>query len=183
MRRRRRSLHAWQEPKLERAPLFYPGRLCIGADTVVALGRTILGKPHDAATARVMLLHLRGREHQVMSAVAVARLAADSGQMGVWQRIDVARVSMRDYADAEIEAYVGSGDPRDKAGAYAIQHSGFRPVERLSGCFLTVVGLPLPALCALLDDVGAPRPSVTPETLHAICPNCTDEDRLLRPNA
>jgi septum formation protein len=158
----------------------YPGSWCIGADTVVALGSAALGKPTDTGAARRMLIQLRGREHRVLSAVALARVTS-SGETRVWHRLDTASVRMRDYTDQEVEVYAASGDPLDKAGAYAIQHAGFHPVERLSGCFLTVMGLPLPALCALLDDAGASRPAVTADALEAICPNCADKDRLLGP--
>src|SRR5207249_4561516 len=102
----------------------YPGYWCIGADTVVAIGATTLGKPADTAAARAMLVQLRGREHQVLTAVALARVAG-SGETSVSCRLDVADVRMRDYADEEIDDYVASGDPLDKAGAYAIQHPGF----------------------------------------------------------
>jgi MAF protein len=157
-----------------------PGSWCIGADTVVALGSAALGKPADAGAARTMLAQLRGREHRVLSAAALGR-ATSSGETRVWHSLDTARVRMRDYTDEEIEAYVASGDPLDKAGAYAIQHAGFHPAERLGGCFLTVMGLPLPDLCALLDEAGASRPAITADSLEAICPNCADKDRLLLP--
>jgi hypothetical protein len=86
---------------------------------------------------------------------------------------------MRPYTDTEIETYVASGDPFDKAGAYAIQDPIFRPVARIEGCFLTVVGLPLPAVYELLARVGSPRGPLSEAGLDAICPGCTDKAELL----
>lgn len=122
------------------APL---GTLVLGSDTIVADGSEILGKPADPAAARRMLLQLRGRTHQVYTALAVfqphtGRLAQDCCQ---------ADVPMRAYTDAEMDAYIASGDPLDKAGAYAIQHPGFHPVTDFHGCYACVMGLPL---CHLL---------------------------------
>lgn len=124
--------------------------LVIGADTVVALQDQIFGKPRDAAEATAMLRQLRGRMHTVHSAVAIVEIA--SGRAVI--HITTSRVWMRAYSDAEIAAYVASGDPLDKAGAYAIQHAGFHPVERLEGCFSSVVGLPLATLAQGLAHFG-----------------------------
>lgn len=124
--------------------------LVIGADTVVALQDQIFGKPRDAAEAIAMLRQLRGRMHTVHSAVAIVEIA--SGRAAI--HINTSQVWMRAYSDAEIAAYVASGDPLDKAGAYAIQHAGFHPVERLEGCFSSVVGLPLATLAQGLAHFG-----------------------------
>ncbi len=114
-----------------------PDAAVIAADTIVVLDDRILGKPVDAADAARMLRELRGRAHQVFSGVAV--VAADLEESAVIETV----VWMRDYSDAEIERYVQSGDPLDKAGAYAIQHAAFHPVARIEGCPLNVMGLPL----------------------------------------
>jgi len=124
--------------------------LVIGADTVVALQDQIFGKPRDPAEATAMLRQLRGRMHMVHSAVAIVELT--SGRTAI--HINSSRVWMRSYSDAEIAAYVASNDPLDKAGAYAIQHTGFHPVERLEGCFSSVVGLPLATLARGLAHFG-----------------------------
>ncbi len=116
--------------------------LVVAADTVVVLDDEILGKPRDADHAVRMLRRLRNREHVVHSGVAVA----DAASRRTAIHLSATTVWMRDYSDAEIEAYVASGDPLDKAGAYAIQHAGFRPVARIEGCFAGVMGLPLGAL-------------------------------------
>jgi septum formation protein len=121
--------------------------LVIAADTTVADEGQILGKPLDDQDAARMLLQLRGRTHQVFTAIAVVH----SGKL----EIDVCGtdVPMRPYSDDEMQAYIASGDPLDKAGAYAIQHPGFHPVENLKGCYANVVGLPLCHLSRTLQKI------------------------------
>lgn len=132
-----------------------PGMLIIAADTTVADGSCIMGKPADPQEAIAMLRRLRGRVHQVYTAVAVfnpfaGRLKTD---------VCISQVQMRPYSDDEILAYVASGDALDKAGAYAIQHPQFRPVINFAGCFASVAGLPF---CHLLRTLR--RFGVTPNT-------------------
>ena len=129
----------------------------IGADTVVALAQSdrsldgvVLGKPRDAADAVVMLRELRGREHRVVTGVALVDAA--TGETLVAHRSS--RVLMREYSEAEIEAYVATGDPLDKAGAYAVQSASFRPAAEVRGCYLNVVGLPVCTLMKLLERFG-----------------------------
>ncbi|MHB1130929.1 MAG: Maf family protein [Chloroflexota bacterium] len=148
-------------------------RFVIAADTMVVLEGEVLGKPADPAEATTMLCRLRARPHEVISGVAVldhagGRLAADALTTRVW---------MRDYADAEIAAYVASGEPFDKAGAYAIQDPVFRPVARLEGCYLNVVGLPLCLLLSLLWEAGASLDPPDPRQIRRLCPHC-----LLQPD-
>ena len=112
--------------------------LIIAADTTVADGNEILGKPLDQQDADRMLKQLRGRNHQVYTAISL--LNPVTGHMV--REICATQVPMRQYSDAEINAYVQSGDPMDKAGAYAIQNKGFHPVENFSGCFASVMGFP-----------------------------------------
>ncbi len=126
-------------------------RLIIAADTTVALDETILGKPATADEVRSMLVALRGRDHEVHTAVCV--LAGDGREEAV---VHTAVVTMRNYSDAEIDAYIATGDPFDKAGAYAIQHPTFSPVAGLSGCYPGVMGLPLCDLIPLLRRLGLP---------------------------
>ena len=116
----------------------------IAADTTVVDrqpdGKSILlGKPRDNGEAREMLSNLRGHFHQVHTAIVV--LSKFDGRM--ISDLCTTHVPMRNYTDAEIDAYVASGDAMDKAGAYAIQHIGFHPVEKMAGCFANVMGLPL----------------------------------------
>jgi MAF protein len=122
----------------------------IASDTIVVYNQRVLGKPEDAENARAMLKDLRGKIHKVFTAIAVA-----TPQYGV-VLLDccVADVPMRHYTDAEIEAYIDSGDPFDKAGSYAIQNDVFHPVERFSGCFACVMGLPLCHLVRQLKKQG-----------------------------
>jgi septum formation protein len=122
----------------------------VAADTVVVLGKGILGKPRDEVHARQMLRRLRNRAHRVHSGVAVVETG--SGRTAI--HLNTTTVWMRDYDDAEIDAYVATGDPLDKAGAYAIQHIGFRPVARIEGCYSSVMGLPLTALVEALAHFG-----------------------------
>lgn len=118
-----------------------PDSLVLAADTLVVLEGRVLTKPADREEASGMLRSLRGREHRVVTGVS-------AGGESDWRET---KVHMRLYSEAEIEAYVATGDPMDKAGAYAIQHSGFRPVDRIDGCYCNVVGLPLGLVRDLLD--------------------------------
>ncbi len=127
-------------------------RFVIGADTVVTIDGLILGKPAQAAEAAEMLMRLRGRTHAVLTGLSVVVLA--SGQ--VYTEVARSAVPMRPYTLAEVEAYVATGDPLDKAGAYAIQHPGFHPVDeaRFTDCFANVMGLPLCHLLRRLRRLG-----------------------------
>jgi septum formation protein len=113
--------------------------ILLASDTVVSLDGEPLGKPRDAAEARSMLQRLRDRTHQVYTGITL--IETDTNRMVT----DLAGsdVRMRDYSDEEIEAYISSGDPFDKAGAYAIQHDGFHPADGFDHCFANVMGLPL----------------------------------------
>jgi septum formation protein len=126
----------------------HPGATILAADTVVALQGTLLGKPVDEAGAIAMLRALRDRTHQVYTAVCVAT----NGDLR--SRLSVSHVTMRPYEDEEIGAYVEGGDPLDKAGAYAIQHSYFSPVARWEGCYPSIMGLPLRLTADLLTQAG-----------------------------
>ncbi len=133
-----------------RAAVAPPNALIIACDTVVALNGTPLGKPRDAAEATEMLRRLRGRPHAVYSAVTLLEVATWREQNAVAETT----VVMRAYTDAELAAYVASGDPLDKAGAYAIQHAGFHPVTKVQGCYANVTGLPLCHLTRCLRAWG-----------------------------
>ncbi len=154
--------------------------LILSADTVVLAadtmgvdaGGTLLGKPADAADARRMLRQLRGASHIVCTAISLLSTTFDPARLrqGHPLRIDstlCTQVVMRPYSDAEIEAYIATGDPLDKAGSYAIQHPDFQPVARIEGCYNTVVGLPMCAvkrgLAAMGLDLAAP--------LYCDCPS------------
>jgi septum formation protein len=130
-------------------PHTHPEAVIIGADTSVVIDGDILGKPVDAAEARQMLTRLRGRTHQVYTGIAVIRPSDDT----ILAAVMVTDVPMRQYSDAEIDQYILSGDPMDKAGAYGIQNPAFQPVERMEGCYASVMGLPLCSLAVLLRNL------------------------------
>jgi MAF protein len=131
----------------------------VGGDTVVVADGRILGKPADDDEARAMLRDLRGREHQVITGVCLLDLASRC----ITTEAVETRVWMRDYSDEEIERYVRSGSPLDKAGAYGIQDESFHPVERIEGCYLNVVGLPLCAVARGLRTLGHEVPGYPPD--------------------
>jgi predicted house-cleaning NTP pyrophosphatase (Maf/HAM1 superfamily) len=171
--------------------------LVLAADTLVVDGDTVLGKPRDAAEAMAMLRRLRGREHRVITGVALldaahpASTSASPPPEG--GGIDAApftgrshklsemapsladhvttSVRMRPYTDAEIAAYVAHGEPFDKAGAYAIQDQAFHPVASYDGCYCNVVGLPLRAVSRLLRQAGL---DITHHHLAGLPPECAN---------
>jgi len=122
----------------------------LGADTAVVLEDKAFGKPETPEEARRMLRALRGREHLVITAVALVK--APAGPETATHV--VSRVLMRDYSDAEVEGYLASGEPFDKAGAYAVQGAGGALVADVQGCYTNVVGLPLTTTRRLLEAWG-----------------------------
>ncbi len=115
------------------------GRVVIAADTIVVDGEEVLGKPAHAADAQRMLQQLRGRQHQVLTALAVIDCVSNRLVLDCC----TTDVVMRTYSDEDVQAYITSGDPFDKAGAYAIQNRSFAPVAGIKGCFASVMGFPL----------------------------------------
>jgi len=124
--------------------------IIIGADTAVELDGEIFGKPRDAADAREMLSYLSGRTHFVLTGICVLRLPDGATRSAV----ERTAVTFAPLDPSEIEAYVTSGEPFDKAGGYAIQGRAGRYIPRIEGCYFNVVGLPLARLHALLSDLG-----------------------------
>jgi septum formation protein len=151
-------------------PNAQPEHVIIGADTTVVNGNRILGKPKDMMEATAMLKLLRGHIHRVYTALAVLRMYDEQ----LITDLCITDVPMRNYSDEEIGNYVLSGDPLDKAGAYAIQHPGFHPVENMKGCYASVMGLPLCHLIRVLQrmDVrpGADIPVACQSLLQYQCP-------------
>jgi nucleoside triphosphate pyrophosphatase len=125
-----------------------PKLITIGADTIVVINRKVLGKPADVVQAATMLRRLSGREHTVITAVAVSR-----GKK-LRSAVEEVRVKFRRLRDDEIDAYIATGEPMDKAGAYGIQGYGATIVECVNGDYFSVMGLPLARLVGLLRDVG-----------------------------
>jgi septum formation protein len=132
----------------------------LAADTVVADGPTMLGKPRDRRQALEYLMLLRGREHRVITGVCLIRLPDGRERT----ECAVTQVMMRRYSQGEAERYAAGGDALDKAGAYAVQDPDFRPVERLTGCYTNVVGLPLCRVYDLLREAGIPPRHPLPES-------------------
>ena len=125
-----------------------PGDIVIGADTIVVLAGKVYGKPDNAVAAEAMLAELSGQTHSVWSGVAIVsqgQCLADAVET---------RVTLAKLTAEQIRRYVATGEPLDKAGAYAVQGRGALFVERLEGCYFNVVGLPLRALSRLLSRVG-----------------------------
>ena len=125
-----------------------PAAIVLGADTTVAVDKTILGKPVDSADAASMLRMLSGRSHRVITGVAV--VTADSIEVAA----EVTAVRFLTLSDEEIAAYVATGEPMDKAGAYAIQGRAACWIPRVVGCYFNVVGLPLALVSCLLEPLA-----------------------------
>ncbi len=142
--------------------------LTVGADTIVIHEGRALGKPISPAEAWMMLLSLRGKDHQVITGLAVSDV--NSGRTVSSHTITT--VWMRSYSDEEISRYVASKDPLDKAGAYAIQNVTFHPAERIEGCYYNVVGLPLLAVVQALAELGYDIRSETRATIPGECRGC-----------
>lgn len=124
--------------------------IVVGADTAVALDGEILGKPRDAAHAREMLAKLSGRTHHVLTGVFLLRLPDGASRAAV----ETSAVEFARLNEKEIDSYVASSEPMDKAGAYAIQGLAGRFIPRIEGCYFNVVGLPLARLYAFLHELG-----------------------------
>jgi septum formation protein len=129
-------------------------RPVLGADTVVVVDDHILGKPADAADAARMLRMLAGRKHQVMTGVALIPTVPQVDSIAVHDGIEVTTVEFAPLSDAEITAYVSSGEPMDKAGAYAIQGLASLFVTRIEGSYANVVGLPVALVYNLCKRAG-----------------------------
>ncbi|MEO0938098.1 MAG: nucleoside triphosphate pyrophosphatase [Pseudomonadota bacterium] len=127
-----------------------PDDVVLCADTTVALGRRILGKPEDAVEARHFLDMLSGRRHRVITAVALKRGTR------LWQRDVVSQVRMKRLSEPEITSYLATGDWQGKAGGYAIQGPASALIPWISGSFTGIVGLPLAETAALLSAAGLP---------------------------
>ena len=125
--------------------------IVIGADTVVEIEGDVLGKPNSAASARVMLERLAGKSHHVLTGVAILRLPDGAARV----EVESTKIRFAPLTTAEIDEYIDTGEPLDKAGAYGIQGYGGRFVERIEGCYFNVVGLPLARVYRILKELGA----------------------------
>jgi septum formation protein len=144
----------WATVKAEEVAHRYPGEWVLGADTIVVLEGTILGKPADAPEAARMLSRLSGRSHEVITGLClVSERAAVREQLAV-----ETRVYMKQFTPEEIQGYIDTGEPMDKAGAYGIQGVGGCLVERIEGSYSNVVGLPICETVELLRRYGIADP-------------------------
>lgn len=126
------------------------GDIVIGSDTIVVLDKQVLGKPIDRAHAIEMVTALQGREHEVFSGIACIQV--EGGKQLINHRRT--KVRMKALSPAQVEHYVDTGEPMDKAGAYAIQGIGAMFIEGIEGCYFNVVGLPVAALADMLNELG-----------------------------
>lgn len=126
----------------------HPDSLVIGADTIVVVDGRILGKPRDTSDAAGMLASLGGRTHQVYSGIAVIREGVEH------TAVECTDVTFRPLSDEIVSRYIATGEPMDKAGAYAIQGRGSVLIESIEGCYFNVVGLPIYRLSTLLERFG-----------------------------
>jgi len=144
--------------------------IIIGSDTTVVDNGSILGKPRDGEDAAKMLGQLRGHTHQVYTGVGFHRVRDGK----TLTEVCVTDVPMRAYSDDEIAAYIQTGDPLDKAGAYAIQHPDFQPVESMRGCYASVMGLPMCHVTRALQKMDIPAlanvPTACRKLLSYECP-------------
>ncbi|MBI3809420.1 MAG: septum formation protein Maf [Nitrospirae bacterium] len=138
----------------------FPGAIRIGSDTLISLNGAKIGKPKDVDDAGDILRRLRGRAHEVVTAVAMVQ-----GKR-TFEIVETARIRMREFSDQEREAYLATGDSLDKAGAYSVQGLGRSLIVGLDGDYPAVVGLPLRAVSTGLRELG--------------CPVTVDVDRIYR---
>jgi len=146
-----------------------PGAIVIGADTIVFDSDRSYGKPADPADARAMWAALGGREHSVVTGVALV------GPDGEQVTSQVSTVRLANFDAAAVDAYIASGSPMDKAGAYAIQDAEFAPVVSFEGCFCSIMGLPLWRLAGALEAAGAETSS--PSGAFDRCLECVDRPK------
>lgn len=132
----------------------YENGLIIGADTIVVLNDRKLGKPADASEALRMLTELQGKAHQVYTGISIRDLSSGEGKTDY----RVTKVRMKAVSSRQLERYVQSGEPLDKAGGYGIQGLGASLIESIEGCYFNVVGLPISLLCEMLAGFGVEVP-------------------------
>ena len=127
-----------------------PTDIVLGADTIIELDRELMGKPYDDKSAYKILMKLRGRWHRVITGVCLLIVASNDKRIFAVS----SEVRMRNYPDAEIKDYIKSGEPLDKAGAYAIQGRGKALVEEYTGSYTNIIGLPIEEIAAELRSMG-----------------------------
>jgi septum formation protein len=153
-REKAEDVFALQPPSSGPAPVAHAPVMVLGADTVVVCDEEVMGKPADSADATRMLLLLSGRTHHVVTGVAVVW-----GLGAAEVAAELTQVTMRTLSPQEVSDYVASGEPMDKAGAYAIQGYAGKWIPRISGCYFNVVGLPLALVTSLLEGAELRMPN------------------------
>jgi septum formation protein len=165
-------------PRLNKSKFGLPANtpsktVIIAADTVVVLTDKILGKPASPDDAVAMLRQLRRQPHFVYSGLTVTAVNSEGNITHQVTQLHQSEVQMRPYSNREIDTYVASGDPLDKAGAYGIQTKTFAPVAHLNGCFASVMGFPLSKLAGALKEMEISLPPIAPlcarRTGHSCC--------------
>ena len=166
------------EDKARKVKQALPNELIIlAADTTVAYQGELLGKPVDEEDARQVLRNLRNKSHQVYTGISIYDPINDR----FLNDLATTDVPMRDYSDEEIEIYILTGDPFDKAGSYAIQHPEFHPVDHLAGCYANIVGLPLCHLLRTLNQIGVQSQTDLPMACQKdLSFDCTVTEKVLR---
>lgn len=149
------------------------GSVVLGADTAVVFDGQVIGKPSGGPDATAILARLRGRTHRVVTGVTA--LDTESGHFH--SSATCSDVAMRCYSDAEVDDYVRSGEPFDKAGAYAVQDPRFHPARNVTGCYLNVVGLPVCAVAMLLSRMGVEERIWPDWQPPSECTDCPLDDR------
>jgi septum formation protein len=149
----REFVRAAARAKAEEVARRFPGRLVLGADTVIAFRGEVIGKPGTPARTRAVLARLSGETHEVLTGIALVRAAP------AWSRDAVvsSTVTFRPLGPEDIEWYVATGEGDDKAGGYAIQGKGARLISGTAGSFTNIVGLPMEAVLELLGEAGGGR--------------------------
>lgn len=163
--------------KADEVAASFQDAIVLAADTAVVIDGAVLGKPLTASEATAMLHRLRGRPHTVMTGLTAVDVATGPRTSTVKRTA----VTMRSYSNDEIAAYVASGEPFDKAGAYAVQDPWFRPAETVEGCYLNVVGLPMCVVSSLLEQIGADLRLKAEWSPPAECQDCPLRERTEAP--
>lgn len=132
----------------------FPSRWLLAADTLVVVGKRLLGKPQDPKEAFLMLRQLSGRTHKVVTGLCLAKTDVKGRIRRSYETAETTLVTFRQLTDDEIAAYISTGEPMDKAGAYGIQGKASIFVTKVVGCYFNVVGLPLAKLALLLGEAG-----------------------------
>ena len=145
-----------------------PDSIILGADTTVVLKDQVLNKPEDHIEAKKMLESLRGKMHVVITGITVL----DSKSNSYLSLSKSTSVTMREYDNSEISSYIEHGNPFDKAGSYAVQDTSFKPVKKIEGCYLNVVGLPICEIPPIMNELGATTYIKPNWTGLAQCCNC-----------